>query len=126
MARTTIFFGVALIVLGVVSYVATGAVSITALIPAAFGIVLTLLGVVALNEHRRKHAMHFAVLIGMLGILGTLRGLAAMPRVVSGGDVERPAAVIAQGIMAILMIVYVALGVRSFIAARRARRTAAP
>jgi hypothetical protein len=124
MARTTIFFGVALIVLGVVSYVATGAVSITALIPAAFGIVLALLGVVALNEHRRKHAMHFAVLIGMLGILGTFRGLAAMPRAVSGGDVERPAAVIAQGIMAILMIVYVALGVRSFVAARRARRGA--
>lgn len=126
MARTTIFFGVALIVLGIVGYAATGGVSVTALIPAAFGVVLAILGAVALNEHYRKHAMHVAVIVGLLGVLGTLRGLAALPRVMSGADVERPTAVIAQGVMAILMIVYVALGVRSFIAARRARRNTTP
>ena len=123
MPKTTMLFGVALIVLGVVGYVATGGVSITALIPAAFGIVLVLLGWLALNERFRKHAMHVAVVVGLLGFLGTARGLMGLPRLLSG-DVERPAAVAAQGVMAILMLVYVALGVRSFIAARRARRTA--
>lgn len=122
MAKTTILFGVALIVLGVVGYIGTGGVSVTALIPAFFGVVLALLGWIALNERYRKHAMHLAVLLGLLGFLGTARGLMALPRLLSdAGGVERPAAVAAQGVMAILMIVYVALGVRSFIAARRAR-----
>lgn len=122
MPKTTILFGVVLIVLGIVGYIATGAVSVTALIPSFFGGVLALLGWLALNEKYRRHAMHIAVVVGLLGFLGTARGLAALPRLVSdAGGVERPAAVVAQAIMAILMIVYVALGVRSFIAARRAR-----
>jgi hypothetical protein len=120
MPKITILFGVILIVLGVVGYVATGGVSVTALIPAFFGVVLVGLGVLAQNERYRKHAMHFAVMLGLLGFLGTARGLMALPRLVSEGGVDRPAAVAAQGVMAILMIVYVALGVRSFIAARRA------
>jgi hypothetical protein len=115
------FFGVLLIVLGVVGYAATGGVSVTALIPAFFGIVLVALGLLARNERYRKHAMHVAVVVGLLGLLGTARGLMALPRVMSQTDVDRPAAVVAQAVMAILMIVYVALGVRSFIAARRAR-----
>ena len=122
MPNTTMLFGLILIVLGVVGYVATGGVSITALIPALFGVVLAALGWLGRNERYRKHAMHVAVMVGLLGFLGTARGLMALPRLASGEGVERPAAVAAQGLMAILMIVYVALGVRSFIAARRARR----
>ncbi|MBI4477923.1 MAG: hypothetical protein HY654_12165 [Acidobacteria bacterium] len=121
MARTTILFGVALIALGIISYIATAAVSITALIPAFFGVVLASLGWLGLNERYRKHAMHAAVALGLLGFLGTVRGLTALPGLMTGGEVQRPAAVVAQGIMAILMIAYVALGVRSFIEARRAR-----
>lgn len=44
MARTTMVFGVVLIALGVIGYVGTAAVSITALIPAIFGAVLAILG----------------------------------------------------------------------------------
>jgi multisubunit Na+/H+ antiporter MnhF subunit len=122
MPKTTILFGVILIVLGVVGYIATGAVSVTALIPSFFGGVLALLGWLALNERYRRHAMHIAVVVGLLGFLGTARGLAALPRLVSDpATIDRPAAVVAQAVMAILMIVYVSLGVRSFIAARRAR-----
>ena len=122
MARTTILFGLALIVLGVVGYFATERVSITALIPAFFGVPLVLLGWAALNERYRRHAMHVAVALGLLGFLGSARGLIALPRLMSDAGVERPAAVAAQATMAILMLVYVSLGVRSFIAARRARR----
>jgi hypothetical protein len=115
------YFGILLIVLGVVGYAATSGVSVTALIPAFFGIVLVGLGLLARNERYRKHAMHVAIVVGLLGLLGTARGLIALPRVMSQADADRPAAVVAQAVMAILMIVYVALGVRSFIAARRAR-----
>jgi hypothetical protein len=40
----------------------------------------------------------------------------------SGGEVARPAAALARSLMAITLIVYLALGVRSFIAARANRR----
>jgi hypothetical protein len=117
-ASTTIAFGVVLIVLGVAGYFGSGAVSVTALIPAIFGVVLAALGVVARNEAMRKHAMHGAVLVGLLGFLGSARGLLRLPALMSGGEVARPAAVIAQSVMAILMLLFVALCVRSFINAR--------
>jgi hypothetical protein len=118
LAGTTIAFGVVLIVLGVAGYFGSGAASVTALIPAIFGVVLAGLGVLARNEGMRKHAMHGAVLIGLVGFLGSARGLLQLPALMSGGEVARPAAVIAQSVMALLMLLFVVLCVRSFINAR--------
>jgi len=118
MPGTTRLFGLILIVLGVASYVLTGRTSITALIPAFFGAVFVICALVARNEAARKHAMHAAVAIGMVGMLAALvRGVPAAFR----GDVTRPA-VLAQLAMAGLLLIYVALGMRSFVAARNARR----
>ncbi|MCZ6835728.1 MAG: hypothetical protein O7G85_08140, partial [Planctomycetota bacterium] len=67
MARLTIVFGSLLIALGLVVYFVLadpdeqGKVSVTALIPAFFGIPIALLGVVALKEKLRMHAIHGAV-----------------------------------------------------------------
>ena len=105
-----------LIVLGLASYFLTGGVSVTALIPAFFGAVFVVLAIVARSESARKHAMHAAVALGLLGFLGTLRVVPALAR----GEFNRPA-VLAQLIMMVMMAVYVALGVKSFKAARRAR-----
>jgi hypothetical protein len=121
MANTTIAFGVAFIVLGVAGYVGSGMASPTALIPAAFGVVFCILGALARDENKRKHAMHAAALLGLLAVLGSARGLARIGAVLSGEPVERPAAVIAQSIMALLGIVFVALCIRSFRDARRSR-----
>src|SRR5687767_3608922 len=114
MASTTIAFGVVLIVLGLASYFLTGMVSVTALIPSAFGVVLALFGMLARDDRKRKHAMHGAVLIALLGLLkiGSLLD----------GTAVRPAAVIAQTIMAGLMLIYLVFAFRSFTAARAARR----
>lgn len=118
MPATTRLFGLILIVLGVASYVMTGRTSITAMIPAFFGAALVICALVARRESARKHAMHAAVAIGMVGLLGALaRALPAAMR----GDAGRPA-VIAQLIMGALLLIYVAMGVRSFVEARRARR----
>ncbi len=122
MAQTTRFFGLALVALGIIGYVATDAVSITALIPAFFGIVLVILGWVARNERYRRHTMHFAAVIGVVGFAGAAPGLAGLLALLSGGEVQRPAAAVSQSIMAILMAIFVGLCVRSFIDARRARR----
>jgi hypothetical protein len=118
MPGTTRLFAIILILLGVASYSLTGRTSATALIPAFFGAVLLVCAIVArANEGARKHAMHAAVAVGLVGALAALaRGLPAA----LGGDASRPA-VMSQLAMGVLLLIYVALGVQSFIAARKAR-----
>jgi uncharacterized membrane protein len=120
MASTTVGLGVALIILGLAGYFLTGAASVTALIPAAFGIVIAVAGLIGRDERRRKHAIHVAVVVALLGLLGSVRGLLQIGDVF-GGTAARPAAVVSQTIMAVLTLGYVILAVRSFIAARRSR-----
>lgn len=117
MSTTTIVTGLALIVLGIGGFVATGSTAKTALIPAYFGGALLLLGLLARNPARRKLVMHLAVVVGLLGFLGSLRG----PIQLLSGTAQRPAAAAAQTIMAALMALFVALCVKSFIDARRLR-----
>ena len=123
MPSTTLALGAALIVLGLGGYVLTGAVSLTALIPAAFGVLFVLAGVLARNDRTRMHAMHAAVVIALLGFLGSFRGLLGLGKVFDGTAV-RPAAIVAQTIMALLTLGYIVIAVRSFIQARKARRAA--
>ena len=118
MPATTRLFGLLLIVLGLASYVTTGRTSITALIPAFVGVVFVILAFVARNPAARKHVMHAAVALALLGALGTLGRIIPAVR---DGNTTRPA-VLAQIAMTVLLLVYVALGVRSFIEARRARK----
>ncbi len=120
MPRITIGFAFAYIALGLAGFFLTGAVHKTALIPAVIGVVLLVLGVLAGKENLRMHVMHAALLVGLLAFLGTARGLTKLPAAFAG-TAERPAAVYAQAATAVLSLVFLALGVRSFIAARRAR-----
>src|SRR2546423_12088201 len=103
LANTTIGFGIVLILLGLGGYFGTDRVSPTALIPAAFGLLLAIFGALARDEKRRKMAMHIAVTVGLLGFLGTVSGLLQLPAVLSGGVVERPAGVGAETIKALLL-----------------------
>ena len=123
MANVTIFFASLLILLGAAGFVATGSHAPTALIPAFFGIVLLIVGVLARtgDPKRRMLLMHIAVTLGLLGFLGTVSSFAGLARIVHGEVVARPAAVVEKSGMAILTLIYVLLCVRSFIAARRAR-----
>ena len=120
MAKITIGLGVVLIVLGLGGYFGTSRESWTALIPAFFGLPLGLLGVVALKERMRTIAMIIAVVIGLLGFAGTLKGLMKLPVLLTGGELDRPTVVAVQAAMAIVCLVFVVLCVWSFIKARRA------
>ena len=117
----TIALGAALIVLGLAGYFLTGAVSLTALIPAAFGLAIALSGLVARDERKRKHAMHAAVVLALLGFLGSIRGVLQIGALLDG-TAARPAAVVAQTTMAALTFGYIVMAVRSFIQARASRR----
>ncbi len=119
MAKITIGIGCVLIALGVGSYFGTGRASVTALIPAFVGLPLALLGVVALNDGRRKHAMHAAAVMGLLGFGGASRGFAELPALLTGGEVEKPVAAYVQIAMSLVCLAFLVLCVRSFIRARR-------
>jgi hypothetical protein len=114
MAATTRLVGWVLAVLGIVSYVATGRTSITALIPAFFGVVFLVLAYVARNESARRHAMHAAMVVALVGIVGT------GSRLIGASDFTRPAT-LAQLVTVLLMAWLLGKGIQSFREARRAR-----
>jgi hypothetical protein len=131
MGPVAIGFGVVLIVVGLGGYFGTGSTSFTALIPAAFGVILALLGVVALKDSLRKHAMHAAAMVGLIGFLvPAAMALPKVPTLLSTGMIQRAdgsdatRAVILQLVMAAICLIFVALCVNSFVAARRRRKQA--
>lgn len=123
MARLTILFGIILFLLGVLTYMGTGRGFPTSLIPAAFGLVLALCGWFARTEdvRRRMLAMHVAVTIALVGFLATVKSYYDFAQMKMGKQFRYPIAVDEKVAMASLLLVFIVLCVRSFIAARRAR-----
>lgn len=126
MPAITILIGMMLILVGLGGYGfgvveaqrSGGYASWTALIPSIFGLIITVLGGVATSEKLRKHAMHGAILVALLGFLAVMGRL--IPALASG-NIKVGAAFASQTITAILCGILVALGVNSFIQARRKR-----
>ena len=118
MSSTSIACGIALLFIGLAGYIyglSVGKASITALIPAFFGIVLLALGFVAKSkENLRKHLMHAAVIVALLGFI-----LPAGRLISKFGELTWNAAVISQLAMAFVCLMFVVLAIRSFAAARR-------
>lgn len=117
MTATAKWFGRLLILVGLAGYVYgtyNGNASWTALIPAIFGLVLMALGyAAAAAEGMRKHLMHVAVVIALLGFI------ASAGRLISRlSEFTVSAASLSQIAMAVICLVFVILAVRSFIAAR--------
>ena len=123
MPSTSIACGTLLILIGILGYVngmMTNHASVTALIPAFFGIVLLLLGVFArMKENLRKHLMHAAVLIALLGFILTAGRLISKL-----SELSYSAAVVSQVSMALVCLLFVILAVKSFADARRNRAAA--
>ncbi|MEX0994417.1 MAG: hypothetical protein WD599_02750, partial [Balneolaceae bacterium] len=118
--KLTKTIGSILILLGLVSYFGTGMESVTALIPSFFGLVFVGLGIFAgRNEGMRKHAMHAALLLALIGLAGSFGGLTQLLGSLGGGAIDRPAAATSQSLMAILCIYFIIMGVKSFIDARK-------
>jgi uncharacterized membrane protein len=120
-AKTSITFGIILIILGLYSYFGISSESITALIPTFLGIPVLIFGFLALNEKYLKHAMHGAAVLMLLGFGGTVGGLIKFFRMLGGEVFERPAAITIQAIMALICLIFLILAIKSFIDARRKR-----
>jgi hypothetical protein len=124
MAKVTIVFAVLLIALGLAGFFGTGSQHYTALIPVWFGLALGIFGFLAIspNEKRRMIYMHINVTIGLLGFLGAAwRAISSYGNARSEGIDPDMIAIGCQAAMALILVVYVALCVRSFIDARRSR-----
>jgi len=124
LAKVTLVFAVLLIVLGLVGYFGTGAQHSTALIPAWFGIAMGFGGLLAISpsESRRKLFMHINVTIGLLGFIGgAVEAIRGYVSATNAGHQPDMIALASKLTMTGLLLIYVILCVRSFIAARRAR-----
>ena len=125
MPQLTLTIGILLTILGIGGYLLgfqTGGedASITALIPAFAGVPIAICGLIAMQSAgARKHAMHIAVAIALLGALATLMPLFSRilnPDVTTSWLTKTSVI----GMLALCLALVVA-GVRSFIAAKRAR-----
>lgn len=124
MPAITLIIGVMLILIGIGGYgygASTGHASPTALIPSAIGLIIVVLGGIATNERWRKHAMHGALLIALLGFIGTVMGIPKTISLLQGAEIERPAAALAQTLTAVLCLILLAFGINSFVQARKQR-----
>lgn len=118
MVALTAWTGGILSVTGIVAYLVTGMESFTALIPTVVGVLLLIAALVAYRvPSARRHAVHAALVIALLGALGSLMNVAKIGDLFSG-DAERPAAIVVSCIMFVLLLAFLAAGIRSFVAAR--------
>ena len=113
MPKSTLVFAALLIILGVGAFLWSG--SRTALLPAYPGLVLAILGGLALAfESGRRHLMHVAAVVALLGTLAPAATLGIRAAQMS------PLALTVNIGMLVLCGGLLALMVRSFLAARRA------
>jgi hypothetical protein len=148
MTNNTLFIGLALLALGIFAYMEAGKeakaeaeaatvearktdpkaaeveakkVSPTALIPSGFGVVMLLcVAGIVFKPGLRKHIMHAAAVVGVLGFLGGF-----MP-VMRAGSLDFNKSSVRTGlIMALICTIFVGLCVKSFIDARKARQATA-
>lgn len=117
MPTITVVFGALLVALGAYAYTGSATRSAMTLIPAMVGVVFIVLGLLARTPALKKHAMHATAALALVGALAGIGPLAM------GGTTRFPPLMIqATTGMMLLCAALLALSVRSFIQARRARR----
>lgn len=123
MAKITVLLGVLLLLIAGIGFVATGSQQPTALIPGAAGLLFVVFGLLgnSPDPKRRMLWMHVAVTIALLLFLGTIKADIDVIRLSRGTTLAHPVAVEEKAAMSLFCLLYVLFGVRSFIAARRAR-----
>jgi len=118
MPRITIGLGVLLIAVGAIAYIATAFASWTALIPAILGAVILVAGLIGRKNQKLGIHLALALAVAVLGILGTSMNVLQLGALIAG-TAERPTAVFTSTITFALLLLYVVLGVHSFVSARR-------
>jgi|HubBroStandDraft_4_1064222.scaffolds.fasta_scaffold786085_1 uncharacterized membrane protein len=126
MPLITVVLGLFLSACGAFFYLTAETKSPTALIPAFIGIPLVLLGLLSFHAKLRKHTMHLAAMIGLLGFLGgAYKGIPNLSALLSGDLVGKEFnKAFSQNLLALVCLVFVSLCVISFVQARIRRKQA--
>ena len=101
--------GITLVVLGVGAYVLSDFASITALIPALFGVLIAILGVVGRQQTDWERLAAYGIgLLAVFGVLGSTRGIPDIIALLTGETVESTIAAVSQGAMIVICLVLLA------------------
>lgn len=121
MAKFTMFVGFVLVAVSLSFWFLMGRADVAALHPAGLGVLMLIAGALANSENakRRMLWMHIAVTLGLIGLLIT--GIRAVLEMVHGTTGVHPLPFEERAIVAVVCLIFVAVCVRSFIAARRSR-----
>jgi hypothetical protein len=120
MAKMTIVFGALLVAISICFWLSMGTAQTAALHPAGIGVLLIISGALARTENAKRHMlwMHIAVTLGLIGFLTT--GIRAALELSHGlASIVNLAGVYERVVIALVCLIFVAICVRSFIAARR-------
>src|SRR5699024_12697642 len=110
-----------LILFGVIGWIFTGFASWTVLILVSLGTMLVICWWIGIK--RPKIVVHIALVVALLGVIGTLSRVLQLGDLFAG-TAQVPLAVISSTLTFVLLIAYIVAGVRSFIAARRTPKDA--
>ncbi len=119
MRSITFTTGISLVILGIGAYLITGFESITALIPAFFGILFIAGGYLAKSEKARKHTMHGLLLLAIIGIIPSFSGINKLISYAGGETIENAEAAVAKSIMVLILLMFLIFGIKSFVDARK-------
>ena len=125
MIRLTYTIGGILTAGGIIAYIVTGAVSITALIPTFIGVLLLICAFLAAKPALHRYSLYATLVIALLGAGGSLMNVAKLGNLFAG-TAERPAATIVSTIMFLLLVLYLAMGIRLLVQARRRQEDSVP
>lgn len=117
-STVSVILGVVLVILGIGAYILTEFASVTALIPALFGVLIVILGLAGRQKQREQMALYGVGALGVIGILGSLRAVPDIIAYLTGDSVDSVVATLSQGIMIVVCLLLVVV-VISYILDRR-------
>jgi len=123
MSSISLLFGILLNVVGLAGFFGTGAQHYTALIPSGLGLILILCGSIARKEELRRHAMHVAVLVSLIGFLSTVSAFGKVELLLGAIPDPKAPSIIAKIATALICLAFFILSVRSFVKARLLKKS---
>lgn len=104
----TISFGIVLTILGAIYYNTVGASGINTLLPAIFGILIILFGFLQ-DRWEHRHPLYGSLILAVLAFIGSIQALFNLFKMLTGGEVAEPTAVLVRSLIGVLCVVFIAL-----------------
>lgn len=105
MSNLTYGYAAVLILLGLIGYFATGRQSVTALIPAFFGVLVLVLSMVVGRLSGPGVLRWTLIILAVVGFGATVGGIPKVIQLIGGSEIARPPAAISQAVMAVVSLI---------------------